>query len=185
MPLPNLPSLQAADRSAAAAEVASIEPPPVPGAGVPSAGGDAGTAEASLQRAAERTGLSELQLARIEESRRLIASGNFGLATELTRQLNAELDAAATGYTVVSGDNLWRIAEKPTVYGNGYLWPLIWRANTDRLKQPYQLYKGMQLRVPTNPTVADVAAALDYSHRNAGEGMPPAADLPAAASAGP
>jgi nucleoid-associated protein YgaU len=186
MPLPNLPALSpseaANDTSSAAVEVARGETPsdiaaetsPAATAGAP-----AGTAaEIELRKAAERTGLNDLQLGRIERARRLIVAGDSAQALEQMQVLNAELDNAAVLYTVAAGDNLWRIAEKPSVYGNAFLWPLIWRANIDRVKEPYQLYKGMKLKVPTNPSVDRVAAALDYARQNSGEGLRPAADAP-------
>jgi hypothetical protein len=185
MPLPNLPALTT-ETPPAAAPMEVADSGPVASAPDPTAvPADADAAMAELRRASERTGLTDLQQARIEESRRLIAAGNAALALSLMRNLNAELDAASTAYVVAANDNLWRIAEKPEVYGNAYLWPLIWHANADRLKEPSALYTGMKLRIPSNPSVLEVTDAIDYARRNGGETMQPALETPAPTTGNP
>ena len=49
-------------------------------------------------------------------------------------------------YTVVSGDSLWKIAQK--FYGNGCLWPKIYEANRDKIKNPNLIFAGQELRIP-------------------------------------
>jgi nucleoid-associated protein YgaU len=49
-------------------------------------------------------------------------------------------------YTVVSGDNLWKIAEK--YYGNGSKNDVIFEANKPMLKSPDKIYPGQVLRIP-------------------------------------
>jgi LysM repeat protein len=65
-----------------------------------------------------------------------------------------------TGYTVVKGDCLWKIAKMK--YGNPYLWPAIWDANRDgvvnadkltnrrhqKITNPNLIYPGQILRIP-------------------------------------
>ncbi|MBT8433723.1 MAG: hypothetical protein KJN95_03640, partial [Gammaproteobacteria bacterium] len=38
------------------------------------------------------------------------------------------------GYLVVSGDNLWNIAGQDTIYGNPFMWPLIYKTNSGQIK---------------------------------------------------
>jgi nucleoid-associated protein YgaU len=54
--------------------------------------------------------------------------------------------AGGTSYTVVDGDNLWKIAEK--VYGSGARWMEIFEANKDVMKDADSLKIGMALRIP-------------------------------------
>jgi len=49
-------------------------------------------------------------------------------------------------YTVVSGDTLWRIAERQ--YGNGSHYMKIFEANTDVLEHPDHIQPGQKLRIP-------------------------------------
>jgi len=68
--------------------------------------------------------------------------------------------APESGYTVVKGDCLWKIAKMK--YGNPYLWPAIWDANRDgvvnadqlrnsrhkKIPNPNLIYPGQVLRIP-------------------------------------
>ena len=49
-------------------------------------------------------------------------------------------------YTVVSGDTLWRIAERH--YGKGSEYMKIFEANTDVLEHPDHIQPGQKLRIP-------------------------------------
>lgn len=54
--------------------------------------------------------------------------------------------STASNYTVVDGDNLWKIADK--VYGSGARWMEIYEANKNVMSDPDALQIGMELRVP-------------------------------------
>jgi nucleoid-associated protein YgaU len=49
-------------------------------------------------------------------------------------------------YAVRHGDTLWSIAE--VVLGDASLWPALYRANRDRIKDPRHVYPGQRLTVP-------------------------------------
>jgi len=49
-------------------------------------------------------------------------------------------------YTVVSGDTLWKIAQR--MYGDGSRYMEIFEANTDVLEQPDHILPGQQLIIP-------------------------------------
>lgn len=61
--------------------------------------------------------------------------------------LNIQTGAAAGGgmhtYTVVSGDNLTKIANK-----YGIQWKAIWDHNRDILNHPDKIYPGQELKIP-------------------------------------
>ncbi len=62
-------------------------------------------------------------------------------------------------YTVKDGENLYTIAQHPFIYAEGMLWPLIYRANRDQIKNPRQIYPGQTLTVPREVSEADIEQA--------------------------
>ncbi|HDP90218.1 MAG TPA: LysM peptidoglycan-binding domain-containing protein [Thioalkalivibrio sp.] len=66
-------------------------------------------------------------------------------------------------YTVVRGDNLWNIAGKSSVYGNPYQWPLIYKANSDQIKDADLIYPGQTFSIDRNPSAAAVDAAVNHA----------------------
>jgi hypothetical protein len=53
-----------------------------------------------------------------------------------------------TNYTVVRGDHLWGIAKKSEHYGNGFAWPMIYKANRDKIKNPDLIYPKQIFSIP-------------------------------------
>jgi nucleoid-associated protein YgaU len=53
----------------------------------------------------------------------------------------------ASDYDVGAGENLWTISAKPEVYGEGLLWPLLYQANRDQIKDPRQIFPGQSLSI--------------------------------------
>ena len=51
-------------------------------------------------------------------------------------------------YKVVRGDHLWGIAKKKAHYGNGFAWPIIYKANRDQIKNPDLIYPNQVFKVP-------------------------------------
>ena len=45
-------------------------------------------------------------------------------------------------------DCLWNIAKKPRFYGDPWKWKRIYKANTDKIKDPDLIYPGQQLVIP-------------------------------------
>jgi nucleoid-associated protein YgaU len=54
--------------------------------------------------------------------------------------------ATASTYTVVKGDSLSRIARQ--VWGDASLWPRIFEANRDTIKDPDLIHPGQVLNIP-------------------------------------
>ncbi len=71
-------------------------------------------------------------------------------------------DMGAGEYTVVSGDNLWNIAAKDETYGNPYQWPLIYKANSDQIKDADLIYAGQVFSIPT-ASAAEIDAAVQHA----------------------
>jgi nucleoid-associated protein YgaU len=51
-------------------------------------------------------------------------------------------------YAVVKGDCLWNIAKKKDHYGNGFAWPVIYKANRDQIKNPDLIYPKQTFKIP-------------------------------------
>ena len=125
--------------------------------------------QAEQQREAERllreiqryTGLSDEQLAQLRTAEVAMLRGEYRSATQRLEFLQQRLADSFKAYKVVSGDSLWRIAGRDSVYGNPELWPLIWHANSDELKSPHQLLAGQLLKIRPNPTISEVVSAVD------------------------
>jgi len=66
-------------------------------------------------------------------------------------------------YEVQRGDNLWGIASQPRIYGNPYAWPLIYKANSAKIKDADLIYPGQNFDINRNASAADVDAAVHHA----------------------
>ena len=67
----------------------------------------------------------------------------------LLGQIKARIAQPVTiDYTVERGDNLWNIAKKESVYDDPYMWPRIYRANKEKIKDPDMIFPEQTLAVP-------------------------------------
>lgn len=68
---------------------------------------------------------------------------------QLQRKLDAWVEAPKEiNYTVVKGDCLWNIAKKKEHYDNPFAWPIIYKANRDKIKNPDLIYPKQVFRIP-------------------------------------
>ncbi len=67
-----------------------------------------------------------------------------------------------THHTVKRGETLPLIAALPEVYNDPALWPLLYRANRDQIRDPKRIWPGQVLRIPRNLTREDMAEARRY-----------------------
>lgn len=82
------------------------------------------------------------------------------------------------GYLVVSGDNLWTISGQGTIYGDPYMWPLIYKANSGQIKDADLIYPGQYFYIP-KAKGPERAAAIEHA-KNRGAwtlGVTEASDL--------
>lgn len=69
--------------------------------------------------------------------------------------------ASMTSYEVNQGDHLWGISGQS--YGNPYKWPLIYKANSDKIKDADLIYPGQVFDIESDPSDADSAAAINHA----------------------
>jgi nucleoid-associated protein YgaU len=68
---------------------------------------------------------------------------------KMQQALDEWIDAPPViSYTVVRGDCLWNIAKKKDHYGNGFAWPVIYKANRDKIKNPDLIYPAQVFSIP-------------------------------------
>lgn len=118
-------------------------------------------AQLELQKSYQYTGLSDVQIAQQKnaESQLLLGAGEAAYRSLL--QLNAQLRDGIKPYAVRRGDNLWIISARPEIYGNPWLWPLIWQNNLQVIPDPNRLAAGQQLKIRPNPTIQEVVDAVN------------------------
>ena len=68
---------------------------------------------------------------------------------KMQQALDAWVDAPPViSYSVVRGDCLWNIAKKKEHYGNAFAWPVIYKANRDKIKNPDLIYPNQVFSIP-------------------------------------
>ena len=75
----------------------------------------------------------------------------------------APMAPANDTYLVVRGDSLWKISGKPDIYNNPYHWPLIYKANRDKIKDADLIQPGQELTIERGASSADVDAAVEHA----------------------
>lgn len=82
---------------------------------------------------------------------------------KMDRSLQPAKSSAAGNYKVVKGDSLWRIAAKSDIYNNPFEWPLIYKANSSKIKDADLIYPGQNFDINTSPTDSEVSAAVHHA----------------------
>lgn len=125
----------------------------------------------------------------IKDAEKAAAAGDNDKAIELANQAAAQADDAiaqhesemkryqenigstespeensmmASEYTVESGDSLWGISAKDDVYANPYQWPLIYKANSDQIKDADLIFPGQVFSIPA-ASEAEIEAAVMHA----------------------
>lgn len=110
----------------------------------------------------------------IQEAEAALAAGDTGKAIQLAEQARRQAENAlaqmqdkqnmmSSQYTVMRGDSLWAISGKSEVYGNPYQWPLIYKANRDKIKDADLIYPGQEFDIDQSPSMTDVDAAVMHA----------------------
>ncbi len=78
------------------------------------------------------------------------------------------VSAKLLSYTVRRGDNLWDIAGKGSIYGDPFMWPLIYKQNSGVIEDPDLIFPDQIFSVQTNPLEQEVKDAVNHA-RTRGE----------------
>lgn len=68
--------------------------------------------------------------------------------------------APVTEYIVDKNETLWQISARKEIYGDPYLWPLIYKANRSQIKDPTQIFEGQRLVIPRGVIAKDMDEAI-------------------------
>lgn len=70
-----------------------------------------------------------------------------------------------TSYTVRRGETLPQISARSEIYNDSTLWPIIYRANRDQIRDPKRLWPGQVFAIPRNFSHDEAAKARRYSNK--------------------
>lgn len=116
------------------------------------------------KKAAEQKRLAEEQ-ARVEELNKLREEQLRKKAEEkklnpiVVKKKVPEQPKLAAKVVVLAGENLQDIAARSEVYDDGFLWPLIYKANRDQIKNPKEIFPGQEFLVPRDKSLEEISAA--------------------------
>ena len=135
-------------------------------------------------RAAEKQRLIEELAAKAREEQRLRAATAAAAEAELLRQARQPAIAfekaqqpavkknkipiplLPASYTVRRGETLPQISARSEIYNDSALWPIIFRANRDQIRDPKRLWPGQVITIPRNFSRNDADEARRYSVKN-------------------
>jgi hypothetical protein len=101
--------------------------------------------------------------------RRKVAGAGPGFRTpdsEFDEYLASKLDFDI--YVVEEGDTLWGIASKERIYGDPYMWPLLYKYNAARLDDPNVIEPRLKLVVRKQPVGGEIAETLKRARTTSG-----------------
>ncbi len=71
-----------------------------------------------------------------------------------------------TAFTVGENQTLWTIAGRKDIYDDPLLWPLLYQANRDQIKDPRQIYPGQLLNIPRDLFAEELAEAREKARKS-------------------
>lgn len=96
---------------------------------------------------------------------RLKAAAEARVATRPTAVVRETPPPQPTSHTVRRGETLPQISARTEIYNDSSLWPLIYRANRDQIRDPKQLWPGQVLKIPRHFSREEAIEAKRFSAR--------------------
>jgi LysM repeat protein len=115
--------------------------------------------EEKLMRAAAE---AEIRL----RAHQLAESAEAARSTQKTSKETPPSSPPPTSYTVRRGETLPQISARTEIYNDSTLWPIIYRANRDQIRDPKRLWPGQVFVIPRNFSRAEAVEARRYSNKN-------------------
>lgn len=101
--------------------------------------------------------------ARLRELERLKAGESARAAARNPATARENNNQSSLTYTVRRGETLPQIAARNEIYNDASLWPIIYRANRDQIRDPKQLWPGQVLTIPRHFSRDAAIEAKRYS----------------------
>jgi len=102
-------------------------------------------------------------LLREQERIQAEAEARIKAETKLQRTRKEQSQPAPTSYTVRRGETLPQISGRTEIYNNSNLWPIIYRANRDQIRDPKRLWPGQVLTIPRHFNLNEVEDVRRYA----------------------
>jgi nucleoid-associated protein YgaU len=117
-------------------------------------------AEAEQRERERQKALLEAQNRLLKEQAAAAESSEHGKKAE--RNGHGREKSLPVYHTVMRGETLPQIAGEPEAYNDQTLWPLLYRANRDQIRDPGHIRPGQVLRIPRNVSREEIAEARRY-----------------------
>ncbi|MBI3583872.1 MAG: LysM peptidoglycan-binding domain-containing protein [Nitrospinae bacterium] len=99
--------------------------------------------------------------ARREAEEKKVSAGEE-TATTAARE-EAKAGEGKSSHEVVKGESLWKIAKYKDVYENPFMWPVIYKANHDKIKDPDLIYPKQVFSIPGDVSSEDKNKAVHHA----------------------
>lgn len=119
-------------------------------------------ARAEEERLMREAAAAEARL-REQELRNAAAREAEAAAVAKIEASKETLQQQTVRYTVRRGETLPQIAARTEIYNDSSLWPLIYRANRDQIRDPRHLWPGQVLKIPRHFSRDEAMEAKRYS----------------------
>jgi nucleoid-associated protein YgaU len=89
------------------------------------------------------------------------------LAVQEMRDPGAMPRPYPTNHVVIKGESLWWIAEYKQIYNDPFQWPLIYKANRSKIKDPDLIFPGQDFVITRQPELTDdmIKEAIRFAKR--------------------
>lgn len=118
------------------------------------------------QEQAERLSRPEIKRPPTQPTKKAISSPPSTPKTRALAPAPPPVSPQSRLYTVTVEETLWDISGRKEVYADPLLWPLIYMANRDQIKDPRRIYPGQILSIPRDVSAADLKDARERSLRS-------------------
>lgn len=117
--------------------------------------------EARLKAEEDAKLKAEAEARRVTEEKKAEAEREE-TATTAARE-EAKAGEGKASHEVVKGESLWKIAKYKDVYENPFMWPVIYKANHDKIKDPDLIYPKQLFSIPGDVSSEDRNKAVHHA----------------------